>query len=309
MLLKIDFEATKFPAKSPLKNGHHILSVTWEDILWSAISVGRPSVHSIFKHGDVSEFEAIFRLSLVRMALEQRSSKSKRLRRTDAFKELDPSERGAINYFLGLTMAKLVADKQLGAPYLLHLDVFGKQLKAVLKQRSRPDLVGQTSSGDWIALESKGRSSAPNNSSKNKAKQQAQRITTIQGHVPKYTVASFSFFDGDALKIYWEDPKPKARDEIEVSFPASAWRLHYLPLLRLIQRNRAALRAMRDNGQLMAVEGADISVGIHPSVLRRLIDLPETDPRPTTDHKIGDPFRRDGIAVITGASWKSPLIR
>jgi len=46
------------------------LDVTWDDILWAAMTVGRPNRHDVFHHGTASIHEAIFRTSLVRMALE-----------------------------------------------------------------------------------------------------------------------------------------------------------------------------------------------------------------------------------------------
>lgn len=45
------------------------LDVTWDDILWAAVTVGRPSLHYVFQHGRASEYEALFRWSLIRMAL------------------------------------------------------------------------------------------------------------------------------------------------------------------------------------------------------------------------------------------------
>lgn len=69
-------------------------------------------------------YEALFRWSLVRMALEQTGLRASRLRRTTAAKTLDPTEKGAVNYFLGMTFCKLFAAKLLHTPWLLHLDVF-----------------------------------------------------------------------------------------------------------------------------------------------------------------------------------------
>jgi hypothetical protein len=64
---------------------------------------------------------AIFRWSLVRMALQQRGARGQKLVRTDAFEQMDPTEKGAINYFLGLLGCKLFASKLLDWPWTLHL--------------------------------------------------------------------------------------------------------------------------------------------------------------------------------------------
>src|SRR5216117_3479735 len=99
--MEIDFESDGFPPSGAVRNGLGILSVTWDDLLWSAITVGRPNRYFVFPYGVPSMYEALFRLSAVRMMLEQSAPKSRRLRRTAAVKNLDPSEKGAISYFLG----------------------------------------------------------------------------------------------------------------------------------------------------------------------------------------------------------------
>src|SRR5437867_1458592 len=160
--LRIDVEADGFPAGSPIINGLGTLPTSWDELLGAALTVGRPNRQYVFRHGTASHYEALFRLSLVRMALEQHRPAASRLMRTAAARTLDPSEKGAVNYFLGLAICKLFAAKLLSVPWLLHLDVFRPMLNPVLTGRSRPDLVGQMANGDWVALECKGRLSEPN---------------------------------------------------------------------------------------------------------------------------------------------------
>ena len=160
-MINISYITEDFPA-GRLTNGSARLQVTWDEILWAAITVGRPNRHYVFMHGDASAYEAIFRWSLVRMSLEQYGSRRLYLQRTNAAKTLDPTEKGAVSYFLGMTFCKLFATKLLNTPWLLHLDVFGHQLNAVLNSRSRPDLVGmEQATGGWHAFECKGRVSQP----------------------------------------------------------------------------------------------------------------------------------------------------
>ena len=119
------------------------------------LTVGRPNTAYVFTHGDASYHEALFRLSLVRMALEQEPS-SGSLLRTTAFRSLDPTEKGAVSYFLGLAICKLFASTLLHTEWLLHIDVFRDQLDVTLLGRSRPDLVGQGDNDAWHAFECKG---------------------------------------------------------------------------------------------------------------------------------------------------------
>jgi len=119
MTLRIDYRSRAFP--SSFKFGS-ILSSSWNDVLWAAITIGRPSTYHVFRYGDASFHEAIFRLSLVRMAVEQ--DWNGYLSRTDAFAALDPTEKGMVSYFLGMTLCKVFASRLLLTPWLLHLDVF-----------------------------------------------------------------------------------------------------------------------------------------------------------------------------------------
>ena len=206
--LEIEYESRGFKPKGRVGNGFGTLKTSWDDILWEAITVGRPNRHYVFKHGLASVFEAIFRWSLVGMALEQRTPKSRLLRRTDAAKTLDPTEKGSVNYSLGMAIAKVFAESLLQAPWMLHLDVFRPQLNPVLEGGSRPDLVGQTQSGKWIVVESKVRVSKPGAGTINKAKRQAGRVKTISGKKPAYNIGAITYFAGDSHRFFWCDPEP-----------------------------------------------------------------------------------------------------
>lgn len=147
--------------------------------------------------------EAIFRLSLVRMAVQQ--DWYGHLGRTGAFAALDPTEKGMVSYFVGMTLCKLFASRLLHTPWLLHLDVFRPWLNPVLLGRSRPDLVGENNAGIWHAFESKGRSSQPSWDDKHRAKLQAQRLVSVNGSPCSLHIASFAFFRSDLLAFYWRD--------------------------------------------------------------------------------------------------------
>ena len=172
-VFRIPYTSQDFPSH-PKIAASGALEANWTDILWAALTVGRPNTAYVFRHGKSSYHEALFRLTLVRMALEERRF-SGRLHRTEAFRALDPTEKGAVNYFLGMTVCKFFAYKLLNTTWLLHLDVFRNQLDpSVTEGRSRPDLVGLDQAGAWNAFECKGRSSTPNAEERRKAKEQAQ---------------------------------------------------------------------------------------------------------------------------------------
>jgi hypothetical protein len=74
------------------------------------------------------------------MTLQQRGPRGQKLVRTDAFMQMDPTEKGALNYFLGLVACKLFASKLLDAPWTLHLDVYRGALNPRLFSVSPPEM-------------------------------------------------------------------------------------------------------------------------------------------------------------------------
>lgn len=312
MPLEIEYESSGFAAGGPVPNGPGTLSTSWDDLLWAALTVGRPNRQYVFGYGTPSIYEAIFRLSLVRMALEQRGPSGTRLWRTQAARTLDPSEKGAVNYFLGLTVCKLFADRLLRAPWMLHLDVYRPMLNPVLSGRSRPDLVGQTTGGQWVALECKGRLSPPDANARTNAKRQARQIVSVNGAAPNFNVGGISFFRADVLRFFWIDPQPSSRGKrsVEIKVEPADWRFYYLPVLDLIRSQPDVFERMRDAPTLMEVREADIQIGIHPLVLRSLVDENWEEAR-HRGQAVGAEvsellYRSDGLAVLAGESWSRP---
>ena len=313
-VIRIDYASEGFSPGGLVSNGYATLTTSWDELLWAAITVGRPSRQFVFRYGTSSVYEAMFRLSLVRMTLEQARPSASRLRRTDAARTLDPSEKGAVNYFLGMIMCKLFCARLLRAPWLLHLDVFRPQLNPVLTGRSRPDLVGQTNSGEWVAIESKGRVSTPNSDVKSKAKQQAERLVSVDGAVPSFHIGAITYFRGDVLQFFWRDPEPgraRGRKPIKVSVDESAWSHYYLPVLELLRSQIGDYAEMLHVPHVVPIKQLDVELGIHPRVLGYLIDRKWGDAKRSCleykDELHRDGYQADGIRLVTGPSWLKPF--
>lgn len=317
MPIEIDYRSEGFPPGSPVANGNAVLTTSWDELLWAAVTVGRPNRQYVFRHGTASMYEALFRWSLVRMALEQRGQAARRLRRTDAAKTLDPSEKGAVNYFLGMVLCKLFSWKLLDAPWAMHLDVFRRQLNPrILTGRSRPDLVAETLSHDWVALESKGRISVPGGEAKRKAKEQAERLVSVNGVTPQYHIGCITYFNNEVIRFFWKDPKiekDKPKHPIELTIDDSDWRYYYRPLLDLIRFHPLYLdKMLHDDGfNLLPIQDLDIEVGIHPLILDRIIHEQWGDAKKVCHkeadvlHKAG--YQPDGIRISAGSTWVSPF--
>jgi hypothetical protein len=245
------------------------------------------------------------------MALEQHGAAGSRIRRTGAFKSLDPTEKGSVSYFLGMTLCKLFADKLLGTPWLLHLDVFRDQLEPrILTGRSRPDFVGQeTFGGAWHVFESKGRVRPPG--ANEKAKAQAQRLVSVDGRTCRLHVDATTYFRGNALRFYWRDRRPeepKKLRSIALEVSQAAWRYYYEPVTDLIRTVEARLGSTGDGRPIAQIEEADILVGAHPKILPLLLDRKWQDARLVSIQEarvfqtLG--YRPDGLIIKSGQSWR-----
>lgn len=300
MTLRVDYESQSFPAAYSFRSG--TLDTSWDELLWAALTIGRPSVYHVFRHGLASFLEAIFRLALIRMSVEQ--GRYERLQRTDAFAALDPTEKGMVSYFLGMTMCKLFAYRILGTPWLLHLDVFRSQLNPLTLGRSRPDLVGEDNAGKWHAFESKGRSSTPSSGDKEKAKGQAQRLVSVNGQACSLHVASFAFFRSKILEFYWRDPDPDSEEPVALPGPNMEWRYYYEPALSIASMPESLAR-------LPGRDMADVRVTIHPKIHGLLGEGRWSEARETAKELETDlrshGYKADGLKVAAGANWSRPI--
>lgn len=312
--LRISYESEGFGPRAPVANGSAELVTSWDEVLWAAVTVGRPNRQYVFQHGDASAYEALFRWSLTRMALEQRSPSAYRLRRTEAARTLDPTEKGAVSYFLGMTIAKLFSARLLNAPWVMHLDVFRPMVNPVLTGRSRPDLVGMTSAGEWIAVESKGRISAPIADAKDKAKLQAKRLISVNGTPPTLKIGAITYFRNDVLQFFWRDPPPERREPpnaIRVEFNDSEWRYYYQPIFEIIHSRTAEFKRMLAQPVRTRLEALDIEVGVVSDVLRLLAEGQWSGARRwCVEHLASsrpEGYQADGISVVAGESWLKPF--
>jgi hypothetical protein len=291
-----------------LANGSSELTVTWDEILWAALTIGRPSVHHVFAHAAASFHEAMFRISLVRMALEQYGPNATRLRRTSAYKSLDPTEKGAISYFLGMTFCKVFSSRLLATPWLLHLDIFKSAIPTSVLGRSRPDLFGQqTGSGDWLSFETKGRASKPSAADRAKAKAQATRLVSVSGSLCTLHVGSFAFFANDALHFHWIDPPSDPRKLIKVPEIGDAWRFYYGPSKALWDAFRREAGVRDQAGLEFELPILDLTIKVHPMLTRFFLNEDWAGAQRAMfelgEQLKAEGFQLDGLKIRCGSSW------
>lgn len=310
MPLQIPYETESFPPGS-VRSGSANLSATWDDLLWAAVTVGRPNTLYVFRHGDASRFEALFRWSILRMAVEQRRLAGRRLFRTEAAQSLDPTEKGAVNYFLGMTVCKLFAAKLLSTPWLLHLDVFGRGVRAVLRGRSRPDLIGQEQgTGRWHAFECKGRLSYPSATSKANAKRQAQRLVSVAGAPCSLHIGAITHFKRDVLSFYWRDPHPDSSDAIDIRL-APPWHYYYAPIAAVLAEYTTERDESERSPLTASVTNLDLEVSVHDSIRKPFLagQWPAVREIAGRLHSVfeREGYQPDGLRVKAGPTWSKPF--
>ncbi|MDT1063429.1 hypothetical protein RM190_16265 [Paracoccus sp. CPCC 101403] len=307
-LLRLPYTNEAFPP-GVLANGSSELTVTWDEILWAALTIGRPSVHHVFAHGAASFHEAMFRLSVVRMALEQYGPTATRLRRTSGYKSLDPTEKGAISYFLGMTFCKVFSSRLLSTPWLLHLDIFKSTIPTSVLGQSRPDLLGQQiGSGDWLSFETKGRASKPSSADCAKAKAQAMRLISVNGKRCTLHVGSFAFFANDALHFHWIDPPSDPKRPIEIPEIGDAWRFYYGPSKSLWDNFGREAGVQDQAGLKFEVPFFDITIRVHPLLAPFFVDANWAGAQRTmlefAEQLKTEGFQQDGLKIASGPSWR-----
>ena len=277
-----DFDAAtgKLVTRSELS-----VSLRWPDLVGAAVTVGRRSQFDVFRFGFSSRMEVVWRAALLRANLTLHASTWRRTGRftpSAAFLALDGSEKGAVTYFLGLALAKLAAERRWDVPWVLHLDVYSRRTNPhgrpvtvvpVGTGRRRPDLIGQSKSGDWLVLEAKGRTGHVNDELRLNAKTQTQLISTINGMLPSERIASVAWFRGGALALDLIDPADPLPEAVPLDLPPDDFLSDYYALpLACIEGSEVLRPAEGRQFVTREIGEADFTIGIEEhlyKVLRR----------------------------------------
>jgi hypothetical protein len=249
----------------------------WVDLVWGAITVGRSSRFDVFRFGFASIMEVVWRAALLRANLaldpEARSSPRAGFEASPAFWALDGSEKGAVTYFLGLALAKLAAERHCNVPWVLHLDVYSRATNPSLRTvrvvlagagRRRPYLIGQSSSGDWLVLEAKGRTGHVDNVLRLDAKEQTQLISTINDRPPTWRIASIASFRGGSLAVDLIDPADPRPEAVPLDLPPDDFLRTYYALILDLVRDGVIIHIGREERAFITrfISDADLTVGL-----------------------------------------------
>lgn len=238
--------------------------------------------------------------------------------RSTLYDSLDPSEKGATSYFLGMAMAKLFAAKLFGTPWLFHVSQATSGGASIVFNRgskSQPDLIGQNSDGNWIVVEAKGRTNSLDSKALEKAKLQTEMIRTINGSAPSLRVALQAYFD-EQLRVRMDDPTDAKLEALDVKLDLDAALTKYYAVATAISTRNPATERVRGQEFMTHVDNdSGVTVGLQTSIwesvkagkfqdIRQNNDL--LDQRVTEDDGASTIYP-DGLLVRLDARW-SPQI-
>jgi hypothetical protein len=296
-------------------------------LVWAAVTIGTTPFGPRLHAGRALEVQ--WRSAMIRSAIQLESNA---YRRSARYARLDPSEKGAVSFFLGQVQAKLFAAEFFHVSRFVHYDAY-LTYRGQPRRSTRPDFIGFYGRDVAIGVEAKGRSDGFDAALIAKAKTQARSLPTITGHRTSATYVHVAYFDHDRWCAYLEDP-PRRRQTPAVD-PASLTVVYYQPIVNAIRTRDPQLRGLRqDDGPYLRAYFAEVDVYI--SVRADIAELVPTDEIVSANDAIQEKtaalydlmLRRDaeqrergnegqndddsrsfrggdGIAVELGTSWQS----
>jgi hypothetical protein len=223
---------------------------------------------------------------------------------TAGYRRLDPSEKRAVSYFLGMTQAKITCERLLRTPHLIHLDAYLAMLGQP-SRASRPDLIGLSLPhlDCTIAVEAKGRTGARTKRVTRVAKSQAQSLPTVVSATSALRVASVASFDPRGCwEAYLEDP-PQTTSAVAELTAGSLLAAYYRPLVAA-QAGAGDGQISEDNAMTIAqLPGADLVLGIPTVIVRVIRTLPLTGSVPADQLQAVEPDLVEIVRSRHLTSW------
>lgn len=300
---QIPVDIRNFPNASGVQNGNRHIDISWQELIWAALSVGKGSLAHMQQHGQYSKFEMTYRAAVIYSNLLE--SGAGFFDRTLVYNGLDPSEKSAISYAVGMAVSKAFVSKELNVPWLMHVDVYRQAFNLnILPTGQRPDLFGEDLNNRWVVIESKGRTNGHDPDALNKAKTQASQISAIGGIAPYLSAGIVVSFVKNRMSLIADDPPVGESDtKYELPIERRSFRAQYYEPFRAILRE-SGTESEEFNGRRVRVtrlDSVDLHVGLEEAAI--LDEL-----RPAVD-SIDDANRSaflgtDGLYVRLGPSWR-----
>ncbi|TBU69803.1 hypothetical protein AB4I13_11050 [Serratia marcescens] len=213
MLHHLNCNIIDFSGNYARLNSSSGVGITEEELLWAMITVGKRYQRQVLINENFSILEIINRISLIGSILDLSNSE---IYKSVIYKNSDPTEKTFMSFMLGMAVSKLLSQKLLNVPWLAHLHMLKTPMSYSRNTKSRPDLIGRNSKGDYIIVEAKGTSGRYNDATQNKALDQLNVIKTVNRTTPILYIASQLYFD-TSMSVKFQDPEPE-QDGLDIEF-------------------------------------------------------------------------------------------
>jgi len=314
-MLLLPYDALNFPSSAPSAlHGPGNLGVSWRDLVWAAITVGKPGASHLFMHGWHSISDLLVRTHTVFASLRATGSW---LARSTLYDSADPTEKGATSYFLGMAVAKLACSRLLGTPFLFHFSMTGPMgLPIRVRSSLEPDLLGLLPDGRWIVVEAKGRTNGRDPVALTKAKRQTRAVRSVDGSGPAMRIAAQTYFD-PKMRLVLDDPESEDDDSVDVEVNLEATYRRYYSFAYAATHGSNDIRKLKGRSYVFrTIPEAGVQIGISQDVrslleqssilpvelARRLVD---TQSPAESDAASTYP---DGLAIALNEKWDPELM-
>jgi hypothetical protein len=289
-------------------NGRHRLSLTWNEIIWAAITMGKPGVGFLLSHGWHSISDLVVRSYTVYANLRESYTF---IEKSSLYTGLDPTEKSGVSYFMGMIAAKVLGARLLDTPWLFHVSLI-KSLggSVVLKAKSEPDLVGLRGNRQWIVVEAKGRTGGYSAPAMSAAKLQTRQLRTINGQYPSLRVAIQASFNP---RLEWALEDPEEFDEVapDLQFDTEvAMEMYYSAATMATDKGQSRLLGSREF-LVQELSEIGVTIGIDQEVRNRLKERSmfqyeqSLPPEQCVEFHSEDNFSvfSDGLAISLDERW------
>ncbi|MDD4255317.1 MAG: hypothetical protein PHP59_08075 [Methanofollis sp.] len=215
------------------RNNVDHLNCSESALLWAALTVGAPSPVAFTQN--ILDTPA-FALQKWFAILSVVDFQNNEIKLRDSYHTLDPSEKGVLSYWTGMTFAKLAADQVLRAPWMAHarlMKVSGALQVTPSNTKSLPDLVGY---GDdpvlgegWHVIEAKGLQRTAWSSLRQQYKNQIGVVESVHGET-KITKNYCITYLRSSFSVDLHDPEDVAKESIKIDVtPRGIQKFYYKP--------------------------------------------------------------------------------
>jgi hypothetical protein len=289
-------------------NRVHSLSVGRRRCLKHAVTVGIPSIAGLYGTGPAVVALASYRAMAVKCAIDFGTPSLSVLANYNQF---EATEKANISYWIGMTLASIVADDVLGASLLTHAARIRTIARANPTSKSLVDLVGIDRNRDWHVIEAKARQTRPSDTAdaRVKWKDQAVTIRHISGSAPITHSYCLSLLRS-SVTVELVDPPPSEGDEVTTDLdlsPTDLVRNYYAPFDEYLDASNAVNREVGGRNLRLSFIGVDpvdrvyTYIGVDNLVRAYWQSLSVTATRGIPEVLDSDQIfvGRDGIAVMT----------